>query len=166
MNAEHVILVDEADNETGTMEKMQAHREGRLHRAISVLVFNSKNEMLLQRRAFTKYHSAGLWSNTCCSHPFLSEEPLKAATRRLAEEMGMNVPLKFQFKFQYRAALDHGLIENEMDHVFIGTSDDLPLINTDEVSEFKYVSLEELRSDIKNNPDQYSQWLPLILDGL
>jgi isopentenyl-diphosphate Delta-isomerase len=84
----------------------------------------------------------------------------------LGEEMGMNVPLNFQFKFQYRAALDHGLIENELDHVFIGKSDDLPLINADEVSEFKYVSLEELRSDIKNNPDQYSQWLPLILDGL
>src|SRR5689334_14921661 len=126
---EYVILVDASDNELGTMDKMEAHRKGVLHRAFSILLFNSKGEILLQKRSSLKYHSAGLWTNTCCSHPKPNEPMTTAAQRRLSEEMGINASLEFLYKFQYQVQLDNGLIEHELDHVYIGLFNDEPIIN-------------------------------------
>ena len=130
---EKVILVDKNDNEVGTMEKQEAHVKGLLHRAFSVFIFNDKNELLLQRRAVNKYHSGGLWTNTCCSHPRQNEKTKDAAKRRLLEEMGMRSTLKKQFDFIYKAKLDNNLYEHEFDHVFFGFTNDLPIINQEEV---------------------------------
>ncbi|MDG2505941.1 MAG: isopentenyl-diphosphate Delta-isomerase, partial [Crocinitomicaceae bacterium] len=127
-----VQLVDTQDNPNGSMEKLEAHEKGLLHRALSVLIINTKKEILLQRRALGKYHSPGLWTNTCCSHPYPGENPTEAANRRLKEEMGMVADLEFAFKFQYKCDFDNGLIEHELDHVFIGETDDTPHLNTDE----------------------------------
>lgn len=161
---EKVILVDENDKETGLMEKLEAHKSGLLHRAISVFIFNKKNELLLQKRALNKYHSAGLWTNTCCSHPRAGEETKAAAIRRLQEEMGLNTKLKWSFSFHYKATLENGLTENELDHVFIGSHDAAPVPNPDEVIEWKYVNMEDLKSDINTNPENYTFWFKLILD--
>ncbi len=160
---EQVILVDEQDNEVGVMEKMQAHVEGRLHRAVSVFLFNAKNEMLLQQRAFSKYHSGGLWSNTCCSHPAPGEKVADAAVRRLGEEMGMNCPLQISFTFIYKAHLDHGLTEFEYDHVFTGITDQQPIPNPDEVTAWKYMSRERLLADMLLNPQDYTEWFKICL---
>src|SRR6478752_348872 len=138
---EHVILVDELDNAIGTMEKMEAHQKGILHRAFSILLFNSKGEILLQKRALTKYHSGGLWTNTCCSHPGPSEPIEVAARRRLLFEMGIDVTPSFAFKFTYQAALDHGLTEHELDHVFTAVFDGSPQINPEEVEDWRYMAL-------------------------
>ncbi len=160
---EHVILVDEDDKELGTMEKMEAHRQGLLHRAFSILLFNSDGEILLQKRARHKYHSGGLWTNTCCSHP-LPHESMEAATRRkLKQEMGIDLQPEFAYKFIYRTQLDHGLTEHEVDHVFIGTFDGKPRINTDEVEDWKFMGLDDLKEDAQKNPDQYTSWFKLIL---
>jgi len=132
-----VQLVDAEDNPNGSMEKLEAHEKGALHRALSVLIINSKKEILLQRRALGKYHSPGLWTNTCCSHPYPGEDPNEAAKRRLQEEMGMSSELTFLFKFQYKCDFENGLIEHELDHVFIGKTDDTPHLNTDEAMAFK-----------------------------
>ena len=139
-----VQLVDNQDNPIGVMEKILAHQKGELHRALSVLILNSNNELLLQRRALGKYHSPGLWTNTCCSHPYPGEDSFEAAKRRLQEEMGMSADLNFVFKFQYKCDFDNGLIEHELDHVFIGVTDDTPHINTDEAMAFSWVSIENL----------------------
>jgi len=164
MKSDYVILVDEADNEIGVEEKLKAHLKGDLHRAISVFIFNSENKMLLQKRAETKYHSGGLWTNTCCSHPMVGENTGNAAKRRLREEMGIDCDsLKFIFHFIYKAQLDNNLIEHELDHVFIAKSDVKPLPDPDEVSDWKYASFEEIEQDLKLNPNNYSHWFKLIL---
>ena len=161
---ERVILVDTEDNAIGTMDKMEAHVLGKLHRAFSIFVFNSKGKLLLQQRAHDKYHSGGQWTNTCCSHPRFGEDTLNAANRRLAEEMGMQCNLTYEFKFIYKAKLTEELSEHELDHVFFGVSDNLPLINEEEVSAYKYVSIESLKEDIAVNPAMYTEWLKICLN--
>jgi isopentenyl-diphosphate delta-isomerase len=158
MNSSEVILVDEFDNPVGTMEKMEAHRLGRLHRAFSVFIFNSRGEMLLQRRAFSKYHSGGLWTNACCSHPFPGEDPADAAQRRLMEEMGFSVPLEKAFDFIYRADFDNGLVEHEFDHVFVGRYDGPIAINPEEVADYSFHSAEVISKSLEESPEQYTPW--------
>ncbi len=153
---ELVVLVDENDKQVGTEEKLKAHQEGKLHRAISVFIFNSQKQLLLQRRALTKYHSAGLWTNTCCSHPRPQEEILASAHRRLKEEMGFDCELKKIFNFKYKVDFDNGLIEHEFDHVIIGYYEQNPIPNLNEVDSYKWVDLFSLEEDIKNNPELYS----------
>jgi isopentenyl-diphosphate Delta-isomerase len=161
---EHVILVNEQDEAIGTMEKMEAHRTGVLHRAFSILLFNSKGEILLQQRALGKYHSGGLWTNTCCSHP-LPGETMEAATRRkLYQEMGVDLQPTFAYKFIYRATLDHDLIEHEYDHVYTGFYDGEPAINRDEVADWKYMDLLLLREDMRLHPADYTYWFKLIVE--
>lgn len=164
MNKEKVILVDEQDREIGTMEKMEAHRNPRLHRAISVFIVNSKGEWLLQQRALGKYHSNGLWSNTCCSHPRPGETSHEAAIRRLHEEMGMQADLKELFHFIYREELDNNLSEFELDHVFVGISESIPNINPNEVLSWKYISFPELKKNVEKNPENYTVWFKKIMD--
>ncbi len=161
---EQVILVDEQDNSIGTMEKLEAHQRGVLHRAFSILVFNSKGDMLLQRRARTKYHSGGLWTNACCSHPAPGESITEATRRRLKHEMGLEVESEYAYKFIYRASLDHGLTEHELDHVFVAVTDDAPNINIEEVDEWKYIDIPSLLEDMNNQPEQYTHWFKLIMD--
>ncbi len=156
---EEVILVDSIDQPIGTMGKMEVHIKGVLHRAFSVFIFNSQGQLLLQQRAKTKYHSGGLWTNTCCSHQRQGETTIEAAKRRLREEMGMQCQMKVMFNFIYHAHLDLGLIEHEFDHVLFGTTDILPLLNEKEVQKWKYVSMEWLASDIRTNPELYTVWL-------
>ncbi len=161
---EHVILVDGDDVPRGQMEKMKAHEEGALHRAFSVFIFNFKRELLLQQRAKSKYHSGGLWTNTCCSHPKIGESNVHAAKRRLKEEMGMECDISYLFKFTYKAEFENGLTEHEVDHVFFGMTDELPVINKAEVEDFKYMDLVSLQEDINLNPEAYSPWLRICLD--
>ncbi|MDG2152800.1 MAG: isopentenyl-diphosphate Delta-isomerase [Crocinitomicaceae bacterium] len=159
-----VQLVNPKDEPIGSMEKLEAHQKGLLHRAISVLIFNSKGEMLLQRRALKKYHSPGLWTNTCCSHPYPFEIPEDAASRRLNEEMNIDSKLDFVFKFIYKTEFSNGLIENELDHVFIGYSDDTPHLNTDEAVAFRWVTINDLQRDIEKNPENYTVWFKIIIE--
>ncbi|MGB0881965.1 MAG: isopentenyl-diphosphate Delta-isomerase [Vicingaceae bacterium] len=166
MLKEEVVLVDSNDNELGTMEKMEAHKKGVLHRAFSVFIFNSKGEVLLQKRAKSKYHCGGLWSNTCCSHPRKNESLSAATTRRLNEEMGMKAELLHSFSFIYRAELDDNLIEHELDHVFIGYSNDIPFYNTDEVEGYCYLSPEELLLGFEKHPNEYTPWLKICFQEL
>ncbi len=161
---EQVILVDERDNEIGLGEKMQTHKEGKLHRAFSVFVFNSKGETLLQKRAATKYHGGGLWSNTCCSHPRKGETPEVAAKRRLQEEMGFVCDLKTLYWFIYKTDVSNDLIEHELDHVIVGKFDEQPKINSEEVADWKWVSLEELKKDMENKPEQYTFWFKKVME--
>lgn len=156
-----IILVDEADNPVGFEEKLKAHQEGKLHRAFSIFIFNEDGELLLQKRAHGKYHSAGLWTNTCCSHPRPNEDTLKAARRRLEEEMGFDCGLKEIFKFNYKAKLDGGIIENELDHVFVGQYGTDPIINKTEVEDFKWVNIEWLETDMSEHPEQYTIWFKI-----
>ena len=160
-NEETVVLVDAQDRMIGTMNKVEAHKKGMLHRAFSVFIFNSDGLWLLQRRADHKYHSPGLWSNTCCSHPRESESTVDAGIRRLREEMGLYCQLKPQFQFTYRCKLPNGLIENELDHVLLGYSDTPPRINTSEVSEFKYITTADLEHMLHNQPEQFTVWFKL-----
>ena len=161
---EFVVLVDEKDQELGVMEKHQAHVAGVLHRAFSVFVFNSNGELLLQQRAADKYHSPLLWTNTCCSHPRKNETYLEAAHRRLQEEMGFDCELEEKFHFIYKAQLGERLFEHELDHVFVGQYDGAISINPEEVEETKWISMEELKLDIKNNPENYTIWFRIIFD--
>ncbi len=163
---EEVILVDQEDNAIGTMEKMEAHRLGELHRAFSVLVYNKKGELLLQQRAMGKYHSGGLWTNACCSHPRPGEKIADAARRRLWEEMGIDIDLAFSHKFLYKASLDQDLTEHELDHVFVGRFDGVPRINSGEVESWKFVGLSWLKADIREHPDAYTYWFRLIVENL
>lgn len=160
---EHVVLVDENDREVGTMEKMEAHKKGVLHRAFSVLLFNKKGELLLQKRALGKYHSAGLWTNTCCSHPLPGECIKEAAKRRLREEMGIDLQPEFSYKFIYKTPLEKGLTEYEYDHVFTAIYDGAPAINKDEVAEWTFISLPELKKKIATEPERYTYWFRLIV---
>ncbi|MEM7511533.1 MAG: isopentenyl-diphosphate Delta-isomerase [Bacteroidota bacterium] len=160
-NFNEVVLVTEQDEEVGTMEKMEAHEKGLLHRAFSIFVFNDQHQLLLHQRAAHKYHSGGLWTNTCCSHP-AAGEPLEEAThRRLQEEMGFDCPLQPAFFFTYQAKLDHGLTEHELDHVFIGTYNEAPKLNPEEVMAYKYVSIDELQNDMKEHPEKYTEWFKI-----
>jgi isopentenyl-diphosphate Delta-isomerase len=159
-----VILVDEKDNPIGTMEKLEAHRQGVLHRAFSVLIYNSKGEMLLQKRAVGKYHSGGLWTNACCSHPLPGEKMEDATRRRLREEMGINLQPTFAYTFIYKTALDSDLIEHELDHVYTATFDGEPLVNVNEVEDWKYVNVNWLKTDVLINPQHYTYWFKLILN--
>lgn len=158
-----LILIDENDVPTGQMAKMEAHEKGLLHRAFSVFIFNSKGELLLQQRALDKYHTPGLWTNTCCSHPFPGEEVAAAAVRRLGEEMGITAELTFIFKMTYKYAFDNGLTEHEIDNVFVGYTDSLPVINTDEVNNYKYISLDELKASMELHPEHYTPWFRIIM---
>lgn len=159
---EQVILVNEQDEETGVMEKMEAHKKALLHRAISVFIFNNKGEMLLQQRAAKKYHSAGLWTNACCSHPRPGEEILAAAQRRLKEELGFETPLKKIFDFTYKAPFDNGLTEHEFDHVFAGEFDNTVIPDEDEVQDYCYMKIEDIENSLQSNPQKYSAWFVII----
>jgi len=161
-----VILVDKNDYEIGIMKKLKAHQGGRLHRALSVFVFNEKNELLLQKRALSKYHSGGLWTNTCCSHPQPGENVQFSAERRLREEMGLTCHLTYAFQFQYETKLNNNLIENELDHVFIGYSRELPNHDPAEVEEWKYMSIESLNKEFATNPRKYTEWLKICFNQL
>ena len=161
---EQVILVNEKDEPIGLMGKMEAHEKGLLHRAFSVFVFNSKQEVLLQQRAACKYHSPNLWTNTCCSHPRVGETNQQAGERRLQEEMGLQVPLQEVFSFIYKAPFDNGLTEHEYDHVLIGYSDAQPQINPEEVASWKWLSLEAIKEDILQAPEQYTAWFKIIFE--
>lgn len=162
MEEPHVILVNEKDQVLGSMPKMEAHLKGELHRAISVFIFDTDGNWLMQRRAAHKYHSASLWTNTCCSHPFPNETSLDAANRRLMEEMGLDCELNFAFKFLYRAELDSDLIEHELDHVFIGFTNQVPLPDPEEVSEWRIASFFEIDQDIELHPEKYTEWFKLL----
>ena len=166
MMSEKIILVDKNDVQIGTGEKLQVHKDGFLHRAFSVFVFNSKCQLLLQKRHRGKYHSGGLWSNTCCSHPCEGEDTLMAAHRRLKEEMGFDCNLKEIYSFSYKIEFKNGLIENELDHVFVGRFDDQPMANAKEVEDYKWVSKGELLEDIKNNPNIYTYWFKEIAEKI
>ena len=161
---EKVILVNEFDEAIGEMEKMEAHEKGILHRAFSVFIFNDKNELLLQKRASSKYHSGGLWSNSCCSHPRSGEHVVDAGVRRLTEELGFSVPLTSSFSFIYEAKLENDLIEHELDHVLIGRYSDEPIMNPEEVEDWKYMSLSDLDSDMKQHPELYTIWFQIIFE--
>ena len=163
---ENVVLVDENDVEVGIMPKMEAHQKALLHRAISVFIFNEKGEWLLQRRALSKYHSSGLWSNAACTHPRPKETYSEAAERRLHEEMGIQCELTNLFNFIYKERLDNELTEHELDHVFIGYSEDIPNINTEEVCDFKYISFNNLAKDIQEHPDNYTYWFKHVYQNV
>ena len=163
---EYVVLVDANDNPIGLMEKMEAHVKAELHRAFSIFIFNTKGEMLLQQRAFSKYHTPGLWTNTCCSHPRHEETLEQATARRLQEEMGMKCELKEVFHFTYKADVTQGLMEHEIDHVFVGTTDDIPEINPEEVESYKYDTMENIRMDIEKNPQDYKHWFKIAFAEL
>lgn len=163
---EEVVVVDSTDKEIGVLEKLEAHKLGKLHRAISVLVFNAKGELLLQKRAEDKYHSSNLWTNTCCSHPRPLEDIAQAARRRLKEEMNIDTDLKWNFSFEYKTNFENGLIENELDHVFIGESNQIPVPDPAEVSDWKYVNMEELKMDMKKKPTEYTHWFHIIMDKI
>ena len=161
---EFVVLVNENDQEIGIMEKQEAHIKGLLHRAFSVFAFNNKNELLIQQRAFSKYHSPGLWTNTCCSHPRQNEELIEAVKRRCIEEMGLIIDPKFQFSFIYKAVFENGLIEHEFDHVFFANVSSNPTINPTEVNSYKWISLNDLASDIAKNPKAYTEWFKICFE--
>lgn len=146
------------------MEKMEAHRKGLLHRAFSILVFNSKGEILLQKRSRKKYHSGGLWTNTCCSHPRPDENIQDAVRRKLKQEMGIDVTPHFSHKFVYKVGLDNNLIENECDYVYVGRYDGEPDINHDEVEEWRYQDLSSLKESIRQNPGDFTYWFKLIIN--
>lgn len=160
---EMVVLVDQNDLEIGLMEKLEAHQKGLLHRAFSVLIFNEKGEMLIQKRAHSKYHSGGLWSNACCSHPRPEESLEMAAFRRLQEEINLSASCSPIFSFVYKVELDNQLIEHELDHVLIGYSESAGSINPEEVQDLKFVSVEYLRMDMILHPNNYTEWFKIIL---
>ncbi|MFN4885021.1 MAG: isopentenyl-diphosphate Delta-isomerase [Bacteroidota bacterium] len=163
---EFVVLVDELDQPKGTMEKLEAHKQGLLHRAFSIFIFNSKKELLLQKRASQKYHCGGLWTNTCCSHQRPNESTMEAANRRLQEEMGMTCELESTFSFVYKAAFDNGLTEHEFDHVLIGHTDASPDINKEEVDSFKYMGIEDIQKDLEINSHLYTPWFKIAMEKL
>ncbi len=164
MTEEQVILVNERDEQIGTMPKMEAHEKALLHRAFSVFIFNEKHELMLQQRASHKYHSPLLWTNTCCSHQRVGESNIEAGKRRLQEEMGFSVDLKETTSFIYKAPFDNGLTEHEYDHVMVGYYDGEPKINPDEVEDWKWMSLDAIKVDMTLNPDNYTAWFKIIFD--
>lgn len=166
MAEENVILVNEQDQQIGLMPKMEAHEKALLHRAFSVFIFNPKNELLLQQRAFGKYHSPGLWTNTCCSHQREGETNIEAGKRRLQEEMGFVTELTETTSFIYKASFDNGLTEHEFDHIMIGYYSGEPKINVEEVADWKWMTLEDVKADMVINPDSYTAWFKIIFEKL
>lgn len=164
MSKEKVILVDTNDEPIGLMEKIAAHEQALLHRAFSVFILNDNNEIMLQQRAQSKYHSPLLWTNTCCSHQRPGETNIQAGKRRLREEMGFEVDLQELFHFIYKAPFDNGLTEHELDHVMIGKFNDEPNINKEEVEDWKWMSIEAIKEDMQQNPDVYTVWFNIIFD--
>lgn len=164
MAEELVILVNENDEQLGLMPKMEAHEKALLHRAFSVFTFNQKGELLLQQRAVSKYHSPLLWTNTCCSHQRDGESNIDAGKRRLREEMGFVCDLKEAFSFVYKAPFDNGLTEHELDHVMVGDYNEDPIINKEEVENFKWMTVENVKMDIEVNPENYTAWFRIIFD--
>ncbi len=161
-----VILVDERDEPIGTMEKLEVHQKALLHRAFSIFIFNAAGELLLQKRAEKKYHSAGLWTNTCCSHPQPGQETLAAAEIRLKEEMGISARLIKAFDFIYRSAFENGLTEYEFDHVFIGKYDDAISPDSDEVSDYCFKSMQEIKNALQTHPEKYTEWFKIAFPKL
>jgi isopentenyl-diphosphate delta-isomerase len=159
---EQVVLVDEKDNPIGLMPKMEAHERAVLHRAFSVFILNGKGELMLQQRANHKYHSPGLWTNTCCSHQRDGESNIDAGQRRLHEEMGFTTELTELTSFIYKASFDNGLTEHEFDHIMLGRYEDNPVINPDEVSAWKWMPLAEVKKDVEANPKNYTVWFVII----
>ena len=164
MQEENVILVNENDEKIGLMPKMEAHKKAILHRAFSVFVFNDKNELMLQQRAQDKYHSPGLWTNTCCSHQRDGESNIEAGIRRLQEEMGFETELKEVGSFIYKAPFDNGLTEHEYDHIMVGYYNQDPMVNPAEVASFKWMPLDDVKVDIACHPDLYTEWFKIIFD--
>jgi len=164
MVEEQVILVNEYDEQIGLMPKMEAHEKAVLHRAFSVFVFNTKNELMLQQRAAHKYHSPLLWTNTCCSHQRDGESNIEAGTRRLKEEMGFATDLKETTSFIYKAPFDNGLTEHELDHIMLGYYENEPIINKQEVEDWKWMPLEDVKHDINVHPEQYTAWFKIIFE--
>lgn len=163
---ENVLLVDERDHVLGTMEKMEAHQKGLLHRAFSIFIFNDKNELLLQKRAMGKYHSAGLWTNTCCSHQRFGESTIEAAHRRLQEEMGFDCYMEKSFDFIYKTDFNNGLSEHEFDHVLIGHYNGAVNFNREEVCEYKYMTLEAVQKDMEFNAEHYTFWFKIAFEKI
>jgi isopentenyl-diphosphate Delta-isomerase len=164
VNDDFLILVDSEDIVLGKMEKSIVHQKGILHRAFSVFIFNSKGQMLIQQRANEKYHSGGLWTNACCSHPRFGENLNDAVKRRLYEEIGLHCSTTFAFSFQYKAEFENGLIENEFDHVYIGVSDDQPVPDFSEVKDWKYEEVSSIQQNLKENPSEYTVWFRLCFE--
>ena len=161
---EQVVLVDTEDRPIGQMEKMEAHRKGLLHRAFSVFILNNNGELMLQQRAFEKYHSGGLWTNSCCSHPRPGENVLDAGTRRLQEEMGFKVPLEKAFDFIYKADLDNDLVEHELDHVLLGGFSGSPVLNPLEVASYRWISLPAVKAEMEEHPDRFTAWFRICFE--
>ena len=164
MTEENVILVNENDEQIGLMPKMEAHQKALLHRAFSVFIFNENDELMLQQRAHTKYHSPGLWTNTCCSHQREGETNIEAGKRRLQEEMGFSTELKDTVSFIYKAPFDNGLTEHEFDHILVGKYNEEPVLNPEEAAAYKWLSLEEVKKDMEINPQLYTAWFKIIFD--
>jgi len=162
MKEEQVILVNEENEQIGTMPKLEAHKKALLHRAFSIFIFNDKDELLLQQRSVSKYHSPLLWTNTCCSHQRVGESNMEAGKRRLFEEMGFVTELKDVFSFIYKAPFDNGLTEHELDHVLVGTYNERPEINSEEVQDFKWMTLEAVKTEIEEQPEVYTEWFKII----
>lgn len=165
MKEENVILVNERDEQIGLMPKMEAHQKALLHRAFSVFIFNDKDELMLQQRAYTKYHSPGLWTNTCCSHQREGESNIEAGKRRLKEEMGFSTDLKDTTSFIYKAPFDNGLTEHEFDHILVGKYNNEPNLNPGEAAGYKWLTLEEVKKDMEVNPHIYTAWFKIIFDN-
>ena len=164
MKEEQVILVNEYDEQIGLMPKLEAHEKALLHRAFSVFVFNDKNELMLQQRAMHKYHSPGLWTNTCCSHQRDGESNIDAGKRRLMEEMGFITDLKETISFIYKAPFDNGLTEHEFDHILLGSFNQEPILNPKEVSDWKWMTLNAVKEDMESSPELYTEWFKIIFD--
>jgi isopentenyl-diphosphate delta-isomerase len=161
---EQVIIVDKNNNPLGLLPKMEAHQKGVLHRAFSVFIINDAGELMLQKRALQKYHSPGLWTNTCCSHQRDGESNIAAGKRRLYEEMGFVTELKEVISFIYKAPFDNGLTEHELDHIMVGYYNDVPKINSNEVASWKWMSIESVKHDIKIYPENYTVWFIIIFE--
>jgi isopentenyl-diphosphate Delta-isomerase len=163
---QHVILVNQQDEIMGFEEKLKAHQQGLLHRAFSILIFNDQRELLLQQRAKTKYHSGGLWTNTCCSHHVYEEDIEDTVCKRLKFEMGFDCRLNYGFTFSYQARLDKGLIENELDHVYYGFYNEKPIINPQEAMNYRWASIDTLRKEYRSTPEKFTAWFPFILEKM
>jgi isopentenyl-diphosphate delta-isomerase len=160
-----VILVNKNDKKIGLMPKMEAHKKGALHRAFSVFIFNNKNELMIQKRNINKYHSPGLWTNTCCSHQKDGESNISAGKRRLLEEMGFCVELNEIGSFIYNVGVDNGLIEHELDYILVGKYNGNVKINSDEVDNWKWMSLDNIKDDIRTRSKNYTEWFKIIMDN-
>lgn len=161
MQEDSVVLVNELDQEIGTIGKLEAHQKGLLHRAFSIFIFNEDHQLMLQKRALDKYHSPGLWTNTCCSHPRPSESIIDAAHRRLQEEMGFDCDLKQEFSFIYKAQFDNQLIEHELDHVVIGQFNGVPILNLKEVSDYRFEKIETINEELNKYPERFTAWFKI-----